>query len=291
LSKRKKEWCLSMRSESYDLHCHSTCSDGTLTPKQLIDLAKKRDLKGLAITDHDTVAAYTPEVFEYAKEQGIELITGLECSTEHQKREGVESVHILGLGVDPNHPKLVAFCDSHRDRRRNRLSKIVEMLKSDGFDIDEGFLTDSKEGTIGRPHIAKQLIDKGYVKDMNDAFKKFLGSRAPYFVKTELPSIEETIATIKISGGRAILAHPILIKGKKTFKKIVSTYGFDGLECFYGNFSRDKEEPYVQLCKEKNLLRSGGSDFHGENRTFVKLGESYTMPEDFERLNLDRYGI
>jgi len=280
-----------MRSGSYDLHCHSTCSDGTLTPKELIDLAKKRELKGLAITDHDTVAAYSDETFDYAKEQGIDLITGIECSTFYQKREGIESVHILGLGVDPNHKKIQEFCKHHKERRHSRLVKIVENLKKAGYDIEGKYIFENKEGTIGRPHIAQELIEKGYASDMPDAFKKFLGQKAPFFVDTELPSIEETISTIKISGGKAILAHPILIKGKKTFKKIISIYNFDGLECFYGNFTRDKVNHYIEICQERNWLMTGGSDFHGENRTFVNLGSSYTKPENVEKLDLKRYGI
>ncbi len=185
-----------MRSGSYDLHCHSTCSDGTKTPFELIDLAKKQGLKGLAITDHDTVAAYTDEVFVYAKKQGIDLITGLECSSFYEKRDDTESVHILGLGIDPYHEKIIEFCLKHKERRKQRLIKIVQNLKKAGYEIDDTFLYEQKEGTIGRPHIAQQLIEKGYVSDMGEAFKKFLGDKAPFFVKTTLPSIEETIAAI-----------------------------------------------------------------------------------------------
>lgn len=279
------------RSGSYDLHCHSTCSDGTCSPKELIDLAKKRGLAGLAITDHDTVAAYTDEVFGYAKKQGIDLLTGVEFSTEYEKRDGVESVHILGLGIDPHHERVKAFCNLHRQRRIDRLHKIVEKLQALGLDIEGKYISDEKAGTIGRPHIAQELIEKGFCKDMNEAFKKYLGNRSPYFVKTKLPSIQETIAVIKIAGGKAIFAHPILMKGKKTFKKIIASYSFDGLECFYGNFSKDRTDKFVAICTERHWLITGGSDFHGENRTFVNLGQSYTTEEGVEKLNLTRYGI
>ena len=268
----------------YDLHCHSTCSDGSLSVKELLDLAKKEGLKGISITDHDTVAAYTPETLEYAKNIGIELIPGVEFSTFYQKREGSQSIHILGYGIDVDHPKVKTLQQSHEIRRKERFKEMLDKLKLGGFDLSGIQFDLDKEGTIGRPHIALALIEKGYAQDMKEAFKKFLGDKAPYFVPTTLPSIEETIATIKIAGGKAILAHPILVKGRKILRALLANYQFDGMECFYGNFTRDRIEFLLKMCMDKNLLITGGSDFHGEHRTFVSLGSSFATEESVRRL-------
>jgi predicted metal-dependent phosphoesterase TrpH len=270
-----------MKLGSYDLHCHSTCSDGSKTPYELIEMAKEIGLKGLSITDHDTVSAYTKEVFEFAKEKEIDLIAGVEFSTRYEKNGGFESIHILGYGIDYTNKKLLTFCNSHKTRRRERFYKIIENLKSAGFNI---LLPLSEVDSLGRPHIALALMNAGYVQTMEEAFKKFLGEKAPFYLPSSLPTIEQTISIIKISGGKAILAHPILIKGKKVLKKIVSFYNFDGIECYYGNFPKDRIQKLLDFCLEKNLLVTGGSDYHGENRTFVKLGSSFLTEQEVRKL-------
>lgn len=271
-----------MKLGSYDLHCHSTCSDGTKTPKELIDMAKEIGLGGLSITDHDTVAAYTKDVTDYAKDKGIDLIPGVEFSTEYKKRDCVEVIHILAYGLDVTNEKLKAFCKLHEERRKERFQKILEKLKAGGYDLSD--VEFDMKGSFGRPHIAIALIAKGHAKDMGDAFKRFLGNRSPYYVKTKVPTIEETILVIKIAGGKAILAHPILIKGRKVLRKVISTYSFDGMECYYGNFVRDRVEYLLKMCEERNLIITGGSDYHGEHRTFVSLGSSFLKAEEVRRL-------
>ncbi len=268
-----------MRLGSFDLHCHSNCSDGEKTPNELIDMAKQIGLKGLSITDHDTVAAYTNEVLDYAKKMGVELITGVEFSTKYEKNDGVESIHILGYGVDIDNPKLLNFCNTHTERRMDRLHKMVQKLSFAGIDLKDFSIPKDKLGSVGRPHIALRMIELGYVKDMEEAFKKFIGEKAPYYVKSTLPTIQETLDVIKNAGGKSSLAHPILIKGKKVLKNILSTYDFDALECFYGNFQRDRIERLLKLAEEKNLLVTGGSDYHGERRAYVSLGCSFITEE------------
>ncbi len=266
------------------MHIHSTFSDGTKTPFELLDMAKEIGLSGISITDHDTTLAYSEEVFAYAKEIGIDLIPGVEFSTMYESREKRESVHILGYGMDVSHPKIIALQEEHLERRKNRFVEMLDKLAKGGYDLSDCSFDLEKMGSIGRPHIALALIEKGYARDMTEAFKKFLGDRAPFFVPSKMPSIEETIATIKIAGGKVILAHPILIKGRKLLRKLISTYSFDGMECFYGNFARDKIEYLLKMCEDKNLLISGGSDYHGEHRTFVSLGSSFLTEEGVRRL-------
>lgn len=268
----------------YDLHCHSTFSDGTKTPFELLDLAKEANLKGISITDHDTTSAYTTEVFDYAKKIGIELIPGVEFSTMYESRDKRESVHILGYGMDIAHPKILQLQEEHLKRRKKRFEEMLDKLAKGGYGLSDVVFDLDKAGTIGRPHVALALIEKGYAEDMKDAFKKFLGDKAPFFVPSSMPSIEETISTIKVAGGKVIMAHPILIKGRALLRKLISTYSFDGMECFYGNFARDKIEYLLKMCEEKNLLITGGSDYHGEHRTFVTLGSSFADEGRVRRL-------
>jgi predicted metal-dependent phosphoesterase TrpH len=266
------------------MHCHSTYSDGSLSPIELLDMAKEVGLHGISITDHDTVAAYSEKTFAHAKKIGVDLIAGVEFSTVYKKREGSESIHILGYGIDIHHPKIKTLQNLHELRRNERFQLMIDKLKAGGFDLTDVNFDKEKKGSIGRPHIALALIEKGYATDMKMAFKKFLGDKAPYFVPSNMPSIEETIATIKIAGGKAIIAHPILVKGRKILRKIMSSYQFDGMECFYGNFPRDRIEFLLKMCEQKNLLITGGSDFHGEHRTFVTLGSSFMTKEALGRL-------
>ncbi len=262
---------------SFDLHTHSTFSDGTKTPFELIDMCKAEGMKGFSITDHDTVSAYSEEVFAYAKKVDVELISGVEFSTAYEKIDDFESIHILGYNVDVKNETLLSFCKHHKERRHFRIKKILLKLKTAGFNlsVDEVFFL-GKE-SVGRPHIALCLIEKGYAKDMKDAFKKFLGERAPYFVQSDMPSIEETIAVIKKAGGKVILAHPVLIKGQKILRKILDLYSFDGMECYYGNFKLSEIEYLLKMADERNLLKTGGSDYHGEHRVFVSMGSSFTI--------------
>ena len=273
-----------MKSGSFDLHTHSTYSDGTKTPFELIDMCKAEGMMGFSITDHDTVSAYSKQVFDYAEKIGVELISGVEFSTLYEKKDDSESIHILGYGIDVKNENLLSFCTLHKKRRHSRVKEILVKLNDAGFNlsIDEVFSL-GKE-SVGRPHIALCLIEKGYAKDMKDAFKRFLGEKAPYFVKSEMPSIEDTITVIKNAGGKVVLAHPILIKGHKVLRKILDIYTFDGMECFYGNFKLSDIEYLIKMADNRNLLITGGSDYHGEHRVFVTMGSSFTTEDKVRML-------
>ena len=261
---------------SFDLHTHSTFSDGTKTPFELIEMCKAQCLKGFSITDHDTVSAYSDDVFAYANKVGVELISGVEFSTAYEKKDLFESVHILGYGIDVKSNPLIKFCNEHKLRRHLRVREMINKLQACGFSlqVDEVFFL-GKE-SVGRPHIALSLIEKGYATDMKDAFRRFLGEKAPYYVKSVMPSIDETIAVIRRAGGKVVLAHPILIKGQKVLRKLLDTYRFDGLECYYGNFKLSEIEYLLKMADQRNLLKTGGSDYHGEHRVFVSMGSSFT---------------
>ena len=190
-----------------DLHCHSTYSDGNHSPAELIDMAKSAGLGGLSITDHDTIESY-PEAAAYAQNQQFQLLAGVEFSAQYRGT----SVHILGYAFSPENPHLLAFCQKHKTRRENRQHKILELLAAQGITItEEEIRRISPEGSLGRPHIAQALLEKGYAKSIKEALLRFLVEGQPAYVQGNPFSAEETIEVIHEAGGLAIIAHPHLI--------------------------------------------------------------------------------
>ncbi|MEX0962330.1 MAG: PHP domain-containing protein [Simkaniaceae bacterium] len=256
-----------------DLHTHSTASDGTYSPAQLIELAKERGLQGISITDHDTLAGYDSALFELADRLGICLLIGVEFSSFHRN----EPVHILGYALDLKNPALSELVLRHQKRREKRNRLMIDKLRKEGFDLSY----DELEGgaSIGRPHIANLMVKKGYVSEINEAFKRYLGNGKKAYVNVDPISISETIDIIHSAKGKAFLAHPHLMKGSSV--KEVLKYSFDGMECYYARFQIDYEKRYIKMAKERRLLISGGSDFHGDNKLYNPLGASWTDEESF----------
>lgn len=262
-----------------DLHCHSTCSDGTLSPNELVDLAINRNLQGLSITDHDAFNAY-PDVLNYASKKGLEMVTGVEFSASMKGK----SVHILGYAFDPENKGLKAFTDRHLERRLTRNRELLSNLHKEGLEITEEELYTSPSHMIGRPHIAHLMVQKGYVKDIREAFKKFLGDGAKCFVPGPLFSIEETLEKIREAGGKPVLAHPHLYDSKKFVKKVLEC-GFWGMECTYGSLSIEQNAPWHTLANELGLQKTAGSDFHGLAKSNAALGSSFVSREQFTLLS------
>jgi predicted metal-dependent phosphoesterase TrpH len=263
-----------------DLHCHSIFSDGTLTPKEIVDLAISVGLEGLSITDHDTIDAYE-EASPYAKEKGVRLGTGVELSSTFKK----QSVHILGYNFDVAHPFLKQFCKEQQDKRRVRNLKILEKLTRLSFVIDEKELLalETFQRTIGRPHIAEIMVKKGFVKSVQEAFSYYLADDKCCYVPTESPSLNEVIDVIKEAGGKVFLAHPHLYHSTRRIKEILS-HPFDGIECYYARCSKEIEQRMLSIAKERSLLFSGGSDFHGAVKPHIPLGCSWVNKEVFDRI-------
>lgn len=255
-----------------DLHCHSTCSDGTVTPLGLLKLAKEQGLSALSITDHDTLAAYTDELFQEGEKLGVKLYTGIEFSTRLKKC----AIHLLGYGVEKT-PEMLAFCQRHQERRRTRNRAILDNLSRLSIIIKEEELGNPEDRTIGRPHIAQILMEKGVVKSIQEAFNRFLGEGKPCFDPGESFSPMETIEQIHKAKGKAFIAHPHLIRNGSTLKELLAM-PFDGIECYY-SFYHQHEKRWLQVAKEKGWLASGGSDFHGDIKPHIYLGCSWT-PED-----------
>ncbi len=256
-----------------DLHTHTTFSDGSCSPTELVDLARQQGLDILAITDHDTTEGIS-EAQEATRGLPMELIPGIELSAQFQNRE----MHILGYFINPTDHRFQARLETHRSTRIERLQRILEHLQALGMDISLAEVEQaSGNGTIGRPHIAQVLIDKGYIKTMKDAFEQLLGSRGKAYVPRIVPEAHEIIEWITDAGGIPILAHPYWEGYNKeesaTACQTLVEHGLQGLEVFYGTFSARHISFNLGLAKRFKLLMTGGSDFHGTMKPDITLGK------------------
>lgn len=276
-----------------DLHVHSNKSDGTCSPSELVDLAIQKGLSAFALTDHDTTAGLD-EAIEYAKGRDIEVVPGIEFSTEYQGRD----IHVLGLAIDYKAPvfadRLQAFVDSRIGRNR----KMCRNLTEAGIDISYEKLMAAYPGAvITRAHYARYLLDHGYVKSLPEAFERYVGDHCPYFVPREKVTPVQAVQLIRQAKGIPVLAHPTLYHmGKDALQKLVSSLteaGLVGLEAVYSTYSAGEEREMRQLASRSGLLISGGSDFHGSNKPGLELATGYhgklVIPYDiWERLKEKR---
>lgn len=263
-----------------DLHCHSTCSDGTFSPEELVKHAHEIGLKGLAITDHDTTAAFALAE-PTAKSLGIDLITGIEFSAFHYET----SIHILGYSYDPENSAIQELCHRQTIRRNNRNALILEKLDKLRFPVtmEEVIALAQTARVIGRPHIAQVMVKKGYVRNVQEAFRKFLGDGKRAFVPSSAIGIQETIDAIHNGNGLAVLAHPHLIVKQKVLRQLLEM-NFDGLECYYSRFPREKNQKWIDIVVKKGWLSTGGSDFHGEVKPETALGCAWTDYASFQKI-------
>lgn len=266
-----------------DLHCHSTCSDGTLSPTEIVHLAKQIGLSGLSITDHDTVEAY-PIVIEPCLQMGIQLLVGAEFSTVLNG----SSVHILGYGFRYDNIDIKTLCIKHTERRLNRNLSILNLLAKNGMPVSEEELTaacvsipeDIARHTVGRPHIALAMVRKGYVATVQEAFKKYLSDGMPCYIQGTAITVEETIEVIHGAKGIAVIAHPHLVHDRQLVRKLL-TMDFDGIECYYGRFYPQHHREWLKIAEKKKWLVTGGSDFHGSIKPDIHLGCSWIGEEQF----------
>jgi hypothetical protein len=262
-----------------DLHSHSYFSDGSFSPEEMIDIAVQANLQGFSITDHDTIGAYTPLFFQKAKEANLAIVLGVEISSEHKG----ESVHVLGYGWKKT-DCFVQFLEQIQKNRKERNQQILSRLRDKGFLIkEEDFAAVGEGETESRLGIASILWRKGYVKSISQAFSMYLHEEGPCYVKGEKFSTEEVIAEIQKACGKAILAHPHLIR-KSYIEKDLLQMPFDGLEGYYARLYSYQEKKWVDLGHEKGWIVTGGSDFHGKFRPDRPLGCSWAGKEVFDIL-------
>ncbi len=245
-----------------DMHIHSTYSDGTYSPKEIIDLSLKKGLYGIAITDHDCVNGLS-EAVEYCKDKNILFIPGIEFSCFHNDDE----IHILGYNIDWTYKPLLDLCKNLQGARVQRAKLIIEKLASMGFNVEYSDLEKYPVNSIGRPHIGQILVDKGYINSVSDAFEKYIGSGKPAYVERYKLSVSDAIDVIKSAGGLSVIAHPFLISNQDSIDEI-ARLGIDGLEIYHSSHSRDVSRKYKYMAKRLGLITTGGSDFHGRNSDF-----------------------
>jgi len=261
-----------------DLHCHSIFSDGASTPEELVELAKKIGLQGMALTDHDNY-----DGLERLEKCQFPVISGAEFSSTFQG----QSVHILAYSFNPQAPSLKELVQQQEDKRISRLQQMIERINQQGFafTLEEVMQLRGERGdrAIGRPHLANLLIKKGFVGSREEAFQKWIGEKGKAFVPSSYPDSEEVIQRIHQAGGVAIVAHPHLLpKGK--VKKGVLNLPFDGLEGRYAKMNFSQNESWVKEGKKRGWIVTGGSDFHGANRPDIPFGSSWTDESTFKML-------
>lgn len=261
-----------------DLHIHSTASDGSLTPSEILVTAVQMGLKAIAITDHDTLSGSAAAIAGGIP-PGLGFLTGIEISAGAPEGYRVNgSVHILGYGIDPDHMKLNALLNILKGARENRNPQIIDRLNALGMNLDAGELDRIVgEATAGRPHIAQLMMKKGIVASIDDAFDRFLGKHRPAYVEKFRVPMAEAISTIRDAGGIAVLAHPYLtgLTDPKTFEAFLQTLitmGLGGIEALYPGHTEAATAEYCRLARKYDLIISGGTDFHGEVTPGIQMG-------------------
>lgn len=267
-----------------DLHTHSTISDGTDTPRELINKAHANALEVIALTDHDSIAGW--EEATQTLRAGMQLVLGSEISC--QTEDGI-SVHMLGLLFDPAHAPLQEVLAQTRDNRYTRMTRIITRLNDNGFEITlEEVLEQLSDGaTLGRPHLADALVAKGYAKNRDEIFEKWLHNNSPYYVAHYSPTPEDAIRLIKSAGGVAVIAHPMAsLRGRTvsvdSFASFVDA-GLDGIEIYHRDHSADQRILLENIAADLAVLRTGSSDYHG-NGKLNELAENTTSPDQWEAL-------
>jgi 3',5'-nucleoside bisphosphate phosphatase len=255
-----------------DLHLHTTHSDGSLSPTEVLQLAHKAKVTALAITDHDIVTGI-PEAMAAGAELGVEIVPGVEISS----CLGSSELHILGYCINWRDSELNRRLAGLRESRHRRNPQIIERLRSLGLDVTyEEVRTLAGTDSVGRPHIARLLMNKKYVSSAKEAFDRYLAEGRPAYVARELPQPADAIAWIKAAGGVAVLAHPTWAKvageGLNTLLTTLKDEGLGGIEVHYSTHTKKQTTEYLDLAKRLNMLVTGGSDFHGVTKPDIEVG-------------------
>lgn len=264
-----------------DLHIHTYHSDGVLTPLQIINKAAQNGISILSITDHDTVSAI-PEAIEEGNKRGIEVISGVELSSDVADRE----VHILGYFIDIENKELKRYLSFFRDERMKRAERIIAKLKLLGINISlSEVLENSKGSAVGRPHIAQALLKKGYIENFFEAFQKYIGNSAPAYEKKVHISPSSAFKIINDAGGLSFIAHPgYMLEG--VLKSLIDA-GVDGIEVVHPSHNNQQVKYYTEIANSYFLLTSGGSDFHGGKRNDEEnFGKFFTSISSVDAMRL-----
>lgn len=269
-----------------DLHLHSTASDGTLEPDELVVLAAEMGFTHLALTDHDSVSGLS-RAQDAARDAGVTLIPGVELSCGAQKE-----IHILGYGFDPCDEHMLEFCRMRTMERRERAEKMVRRLHENGVEISLDRVMELARGVVARPHVARALVEAGYANSVSNAFDKYLlPGKCGYVPKTEV-KVAEAARLIAGAGGVAVLAHPMELKmGEMALEALVHEWhghGLAGIEVYHPSAANNSLPFLKNLAQRENMLVTGGSDFHGPQVRQSHIGEGLerwaTMEADVQKL-------
>ena len=254
-----------------DLHTHSNCSDGSMSPSELVLHAAEKGLAAIALTDHDTVDGIKEAVAK-GKECGIEVVPAIEFSARSKTL-----THILGFYIDEDKAQLKSVLTEIVDLRKERNEVTAKLLQQLGFDVAlEEAAAIAPGGIIGRAHYAKLLMDKGYTSSVKESFDKYLAAGKPAYFTNQKLEAKCIIETIHAAGGVAFLAHPHQMKlGDKLedYVKELVSYGLDGMEGYYSEYDEKMQTEYQAMAARYGLALSGGTDFHGEMKPHISIGK------------------
>ena len=255
-----------------DLHTHSIYSDGTFTPKEIIEAAEAIGLNAVALCDHNTVSG-VPEFLESAKGKKVKAVAGIEISTDYGETE----LHIVGLFIDPERFDTVeAFVRPMVQRKEDSNRLVIEKLRAGGYDIDFNEIkSKTPDGKFNRAHIATELTAKGYTKSVNEAFSTLLAKDSVYYVANKRIPTFEAIEFLKSINAVAVIAHPFLDLNEEEleiFLPEAKKHGLDAMEVLYSTYDEETTRKASELAERFGLLKSGGSDFHGTRKKDISLG-------------------
>ncbi|MCR5664048.1 MAG: PHP domain-containing protein [Oscillospiraceae bacterium] len=253
-----------------DLHVHTTASDGTCAPAEVVRLAGEIGLRAIAITDHDSAFGY-PEAAEAGERLGVEVVPGIEISTKYGR-----SVHILGYYIDPHSPKLEPVLNWVVQDRDERNRKMAELMAADGLPVSYEEMHERFGPVIGRPHFARVLMELGLADTVAEAFDRYVEKGRKYYVGRHFLPIERSVEIIREAGGVPVLAHPFQYRlddaGLRELIEHCMDSGLMGVECRYSGYDESMVAYLLALAAEYRLLPTGGSDFHGANKPQIGLG-------------------
>lgn len=273
-----------------DLHAHSTASDGTESPSELMAAARAAGLTTIALTDHDTTAGWD-EAVEAAIDEGIELVRGIEISCSR----GYRSIHLLGYLPNPDDPRLAIELARARDSRVTRMDRMIERMAQDGIPItvEQVRAQVAPGATLGRPHLADALVASGVVEDRDDAFRDLLHDGSKYYVGHYAPDPVAAIRLVRGAGGVPVLAHPFAMRTATVTDDMVeelAAAGLAGLEAHHRDHTPADVERAVALARRHDLVVTGSSDYHGTGK-LNRLGEHTTEPRQWSRIVEQSHGV
>ncbi len=265
-----------------DLHTHSTASDGLYSPTELLHQAHQVGLNVLALTDHDSTEGLR-EAASAAKELDIDFIPGIELNTDISGGE----VHVLGYFLEYQHAPFQSILQTLRDARERRGQRMVELLNEQGVQISWPRVREIAQGAVGRPHVARALMEAGYVQSVTEAFEKYIGADCPAYVPRYKLTPEDAVRLITSANGLPVMAHPLTIPGLTALREWLPGLvqaGLVGLETYYGAYTPEQEQELRSLADSYQLIPTGGTDFHGPGLHPTPLGGRYVPYEAVERL-------